>query len=425
MRRRPVKILLAPNALKGSLTAGEAAAAMAEGVRQACREVGTTRKTVRGLQLPVSDGGDGLIEVLQRVLGGETRRVTVHGPLAETGRTVEAPVLWFGQRRLAVIEIATASGLTRIPRPRRDPSRATTLGTGELLAAALDLGARHVAVGLGGSATVDGGIGAAAALGARFLDRHGRPVEPVGGSLGQIRRIDLSGLDPRLRENGRTGGEPLRIEALCDVTNPLLGPEGAARVYGPQKGATPEQVEALEAGLANLVERIREDVDEELGEALPTLPGAGAAGGLGVGLRAFLGSELVPGAERVLDWIGFDEHLRDADLVLTAEGRLDEPTVRYGKAPAVVARRAREAGVPCFVFAGRSSLPDSTEPFTRIYRLTAPEHSGRDGDSAARGRVSAREREPDLERAHMERAGELLTAATARAVGNFLEDPTR
>jgi glycerate kinase len=414
MRRTPVKILLAPNALKGSLTAAEAAGAMAEGLRQACREVGAARETVHGLQLPVSDGGDGLIEVLHRALGGETRRVAVHGPLAETGRTVEAPVLWLGQRRLAEIEMATASGLTRIPRPRRDPSRASTLGTGELISAALDLGARHVAVGLGGSATVDGGIGASAALGVRFLDRRGRPLAPVGASLGRIARIDLSGLDPRLKNEGLHGGEPLRIEALCDVINPLLGPEGAARVYGPQKGATPEQVEELEAGLANLVERIRKDVDRELGRALPTLPGAGAAGGLGVGLAAFLGAELVPGAERVLEWIGFDEHLNDADLVLTAEGRLDEPTVRYGKAPAVVARRAREAGVPCFVFAGDSTLPPPTDPFSRIVLLATESLERRTPSERARA----------LERS-MERARELLTAATARAVGSFLEDTTR
>jgi len=404
-----VKILLAPNALKGSLTASKAAAAMAEGVRQARREAGLDRDAVHVLELPVSDGGDGLVEVLHAALGGEIRRVTVHGPLTGPGEAerIESSLLRVPERGLAVIEMAAAGGLALVPERRRDPTRTTTRGTGELIAAALDQSARHVAVGLGGSATVDGGIGAAAALGARFLDREGRPLEPVGASLEKIRRIDLSGLDSRLRHGrpvsaGGCEGEPPHIEALCDATNPLLGPEGAARVYGPQKGATPEQVEALEAGLVNLVERIREDVGEELGRTVPTLPGAGAAGGLGAGLAAFLGAELVPGAERVLEWIGFDRHLEDADLVLTAEGRLDEPTLRYGKAPAVVARRAREAGVPCFVFAGDSTLPDPPGPFSRFFRL-APERLAGVDPEAARRRA-------------MERAGERLTAATARAV---------
>lgn len=391
-----MKILLAPNALKGSLTAVEAAAAMAEGVRQARREAGLDRGTVQILELPVSDGGDGLVEVLHRALDGEIHRVAVHGPLFEPRqpRRVTAPVLHVPERRLAVIETAVASGLALVTEEDRDPTRTTSRGTGELISAACDLGAHHLAVGLGGSATVDGGIGVAAALGARFLDRDGRALEPVGASLRDIHRIDLSELDPRLRS--------LRIEALCDVTNPLLGPAGAAPVYGPQKGATPGQVEALEAGLATLVERIREDVDDELGRRVATLPGAGAAGGLGAGLAAFLGAELVPGAERVLEWIGFEEHLQEADLVLTAEGRLDETTLRHGKAPAVVARRAREAGVPCFVFAGVSTLPDPTEPFARIFPLAPEPVPGQDPEAARR-------------RA-MERAGELLAAATAQAL---------
>ena len=399
-----MKILLNPNALKGSLTALEAAAAMAEGVRRARREAGLDRGTVQFLELPVSDGGDGLVEVLHVALGGEIRQVAVHGPLVDRrGERIGSSLLWLQKRRLAVIEMAAAGGLALVAEADRDPSRTTTRGTGELISAALDLGARHLAVGLGGSATVDGGLGATAALGVRFLDRDGRPLEPVGASLGDIRRIDLSDLDPRLRSRASDeNDERVRIEALCDVTNPLLGPDGAARVYGPQKGATPRQVEALEAGLANLVERIREDVDDELGRELPTRPGAGAAGGLGAGLAACLGAELVPGAERVLEWIGFDRHLEGADLVLTAEGRLDETTLRHGKAPAVVARRARAAGVPCFVIAGESTLPEPTEPFSRIFRL-APNRLGGEDPESARRRA-------------MERAGELLRAATAQAL---------
>ena len=324
-----MKVVLAPNALKGCLTAARAADAMARGVVRAC-------PTAEIALAPVADGGDGLAEVLADALRGETRTATVTGP---RGDPTQASFRHVPTRQLAVIEMAAASGLALLPRDRLDPTLTTTLGVGELIAAALDLGASHLIVGIGGSATNEGGVGMATALGARFLDADGAPVKPVGGALAAIRRIDPSGLDPRLAG--------VRVEAICDVDNPLLGERGAAWVYGPQKGATPAQVRELDDGLANLAAVIERD----LGLDVRGLPGAGAAGGLGAGLRAFLGAELRRGVDVVLDLVGLNDHLCGADLVLTAEGRIDAQTA-FGKAPAGVAERARARGVPCIAIAG-------------------------------------------------------------------------
>lgn len=324
-----MKIVLAPNALKGCLTATEAAEAMARGVARAC-------PAAEIACVPVADGGDGLADVLVNALSGETLTVTVTGP---RGDPVSASFCHVPARRLAAIEMATASGLALLARDRLNPLLTTTRGTGELIAAALDLGVSHLIVGIGGSATNDGGIGMATALGVRFLDGSGSPVEPVGGALATIQRIDPGGLDPRLAG--------VRIEAICDVDNPLLGERGAAFVYGPQKGATPAQVRELDAGLAHLAAVIERDLGLDVRE----LPGAGAAGGLGAGLKAFLNAELRRGVDLVLDLVGLEEHLRGADLVLTAEGQIDSQTA-FGKAPAGVAERARRFGVPCLAIAG-------------------------------------------------------------------------
>jgi len=324
-----LKIVIAPNALKGSLSARDAAAAMAAGARRA--DPGAEL-----VQVPVADGGDGLLEVLAETLPAERVSRTVTGPL---GEPVTAAFLYCPSRRLAVIEMAGAAGLARLPRDRLDPLHASTRGVGELIRAALDRGAQHILIGVGGSATHDGGTGLACALGARFLDAAGNDLRGNGESLLQISRIDLSGLDTRL---ARTV-----IEVICDVDNPLLGERGAARVFAPQKGATPEQVESLEAGLAQLARIIAQD----LGRDVRDLPGAGAAGGLGAGLSAFLQAELQPGAERVLALVGLKTALAGAGLVLTAEGRLDEQT-RHGKAPAAVAAQARDLGIPCVAIAG-------------------------------------------------------------------------
>jgi glycerate kinase len=324
-----MRIVVAPNAFKGSMSAARAALAMEQGIRQAF-------PAAEVLRVPVADGGDGLAEVLREALGGEARVATVSGPL---GAPVQATFCHVPGLGLAVVEMAAASGLALLAPQDRDPTRTSSYGTGELIRAALDLGARHLVVGIGGSATNDGGVGMAAALGVRFLNAFGEEVAPVGGALGRICRIDPGGLDPRLAA--------VRCEVICDVDNPLLGPLGAARVYGPQKGASPAQVEALEAGLARLADVIERD----LGLDVRGLPGAGAAGGLGAGLHAFLGARLRPGADLVLDLVGLDAGLAGAELVITGEGRIDAQTA-FGKAPAAVARRARSLGIPCLAIAG-------------------------------------------------------------------------
>lgn len=324
-----MKIVLAPNAFKGSLTAREAAQAMAEGVRRALPDA-----TV--VQVPVADGGDGLVDVALDALGGTACRRRVTGPL---GEPVEACFCYVPQMRFAAIEMALASGLALLPDDRRDPMVTTSRGTGELIGAALDLGVERIAVGLGGSATNDGGIGMATALGVRFLDDGGRDVAPVGGSLPQIRHIDTA-----QRVAGLAG---VRFEAVCDVDNPLCGERGAARVYGPQKGATAQQIEVLDAGLANLAVVIKQD----LGVDVIDLPGAGAAGGLGAAMVAFLGADLRRGVDEILDLVRLREHLDGAALVVTGEGQINSQTA-FGKAPAGVGATAKSRGVPCLAIAG-------------------------------------------------------------------------
>jgi glycerate 2-kinase len=324
-----MKIVVAPNAFKGCLTANEAARAMAAGIQRAFPDAEI-------VQVPVADGGDGLVDVAVEALGGEPRRMTVTGPLFQP---VDSTFCYVDSDRFAAVEMALASGLALMPPDQRDPTRTTTLGTGELIAAALDLNVSRIGVGIGGSATTDGGIGMASALGVRFLDGQGSEVRPTGGELGRIRKIDLSNLDPRVRD--------VRIEAVCDVDNPLCGPHGAAAVYGPQKGATPEQVRLLDEGLANLADVIEKD----LGVKVRDLPGAGAAGGLGAGLHAFLGADLKRGVDLVLDLVGLDAKLAGASLVLTGEGQIDFQTA-FGKAPAGVGAAAMRRGIPCVAIAG-------------------------------------------------------------------------
>ncbi len=323
------KIVLAPNAFKGCLTGAEAAAAMADGVLRVFPDCEIVKA-------PVADGGDGLVDVAAEALGGEIRTVTVTGPL---GQPLQAAFCYVPDMAFAAVEMALASGLALLEDGQRNPDRTTTRGTGELIAAALDLGVRRIGVGIGGSATNDGGIGMATALGVRFLDARGVPVEPVGAALARIRHIDMTGLDPRVRD--------VQIEAVCDVDNPLCGPTGAAHIFGPQKGATPAQVQALDAGLENLAGVIAAD----LGQEVRDLPGAGAAGGLGAGLKAFCGAELRRGVDLVLDLVGLEEKLAGADLVITGEGQIDFQTV-FGKAPAGVGAAARARGIPCIAIAG-------------------------------------------------------------------------
>ncbi len=325
-----MRVVVAPDSLKDALPAAAAAEAIAAGVRRALPAA-----EVRCL--PIADGGEGTLAALTAATGGRVCEAVVADPL---GRPCAACWGLSGNGRIAVIEMACASGLERLAPAERDPTRTSTHGTGELIRAALDAGARHLVIGIGGSATVDGGMGMAAALGVRFLDAGGRCLmQPHGGCLADVARIDVSGLDARVAG--------ARLEVACDVTNPLTGPEGAARVYAPQKGATPEQVELLEVGLAHLAGLFRRD----LGCDVNARPGAGAAGGLGAGLAAFLGATLRRGAEIVLDAVGVDAALDGAALAFTAEGRADAQS-GYGKATAALAARAARHGVPCILLAG-------------------------------------------------------------------------
>lgn len=324
-----MRIVVAPNAFKGSIDAIEAAEAMKKGILAVLPRCQVTC-------VPVADGGDGLTEVLLAALGGTRVEAMVSGPRMEP---LSAPFCMVPSRALAVVEMAKASGLSLLPKARHDPTRTTTYGTGELIRAAMDSGATRIIVGIGGSATCDGGIGMAAALGYRFLDETGSAVEPVGGCLGSIASIDRQHIDPRLAS--------LSVSVACDVTNPLTGPNGASEVYSPQKGATPEQVTLLDAGLSNLARVIHKD----LGVAIADMPGAGAAGGLGGGLHAFVRAELKPGIDLVIDVVGLKDRMAGADLVLTAEGRIDDQT-RFNKAPAGVARTAKAAGIPCIAICG-------------------------------------------------------------------------
>ena len=324
-----MKIVVAPNALKGSLSATAAAQAMTAGARLAA-------PATEVVQIPVADGGDGLLEVLGAGRDLQHIPCSVTGPL---GKPVATNLLYSTDSHLAIVEMATAAGLALLSASELDPMQATTFGVGELLLQALDLGAQHIILGIGGSATSDGGTGLARALGARFLDADGNELPGNAAALPGIKRIDLEALDPRLAQT--------RIDVICDVDNPLLGVQGAARMFAPQKGASPEQVVAIESGLENLAVCI----EQQLGQDICKLRGGGAAGGLGAGLVAFLQAQLRPGAALILELSGFEAALDGASLVLTAEGRLDRQTA-HGKAPAEVARLASRHGIPCIAIAG-------------------------------------------------------------------------
>jgi len=325
-----MRIIVAPDSYKGSLSALETARAMAEGLSRVFPEAEI-------ITLPLADGGEGTVEALVGATGGETCRTLVRGPL---GDPVEAAWGLLGDGRTAVIEMAQASGLPLLEPERRDARRASSYGTGQLLKAALEAGLRRVILGLGGSATNDGGAGCAAALGVRFLDAAGRDLPPGGAALAGLETIDLSGLDPRL--------SGLELLAACDVDNPLCGPRGASAVFGPQKGAAPAQVEELDQALRHYGQVAARATGRR---SVPETPGAGAAGGLGAGLLFFTPARLRPGIEIVLEALDFDRQVQSADLVFTGEGRTDFQTA-YGKAPVGVARAAQKYQVPVVCLAG-------------------------------------------------------------------------
>ncbi len=334
-----MRIVIAPQALKGSLDAPEVGEAIARGVRRVLPDAEVT-------VIPVADGGEGTARALVAATDGEMRSVVVTGPLGESA-VAEYGILGGGegQPRTAIIEMASASGLPLVAEAERDPRVATTYGTGELMRAALDAGCEQLLIGIGGSATNDGGAGMAQALGARLLDAEGYELARGGLALSRLDRIDVSALDVRLRT--------ATVRVACDVTNPLIGPNGATAVYGPQKGATPEMMPLLDAALARFAAVVKRD----LGAEVANVPGAGAAGGLGAGLLAFAGAELVPGAQVVLEALHFAARIAGADLVITAEGQLDAQTA-YGKSVAAVARAAHAAGARVIALAGRVALAD-------------------------------------------------------------------
>ena len=333
-----MKIVIAPQSFKGSVSALEAAQAIARGVRRAEPEAATAL-------VPVADGGDGTLNVLVDSTGGQLFRSIVTGPL---GHAVEAPWGVMGDGQTAVVEMARASGLALVPPRRRNPRTTTTRGTGEIIREALERGFTRIIVGLGGSATNDAGTGMADALGVKFLDAQGKALPRGGAALSRLARIDVAALNPKLKD--------VTIIGATDVTNPLCGPAGASAVYGPQKGASPEMVAELDAALANFGRVAQRDLGMDfLNEEHP---GAGAAGGLGAGLMAFTGARLQSGIDMVCEVLDFEQQIRGADLVITGEGRADVSSI-YDKSPVGVARKAGAYQVPTVILAG--SLGDGYE----------------------------------------------------------------
>ncbi|GAB3193766.1 glycerate kinase [Geodermatophilus arenarius] len=372
-----VRIVVAPDSFKGTLTAAEAADAVARGLAR-------VHPDAEVLARPVADGGEGTVAAAVRA-GYRPVTTTVGGP---DGRPVRATFAVDGTT--AVVELAAAAGLGLLAEPA--PTTATTRGVGELLLAALDAGARRVVLGLGGSATTDAGAGLLQALGVRLLDADGRDVPPGGAGLAHLARIDAGARDPRLHG--------LEVRVATDVDNPLTGPSGAAAVYGPQKGATPEQVAQLDAALARFAAVVRRD----LGIDLEGRPAMGAAGGTAAGVAAVLTCSVGSGAELVADLVGLDDALAGADLAVTGEGSLDAQSLR-GKAPAVVAARARRAGVPCVGLAGRVAL--------------GPDELAAAGFAAAHALTEA---EPDVARCLAEPAA-VLEELAARVLGQAPSSP--
>ncbi|NMY89921.1 glycerate kinase [Pseudomonas oryzihabitans] len=324
-----MKIVIAPDSFKESLSAAGVASALARGLRQAL-------PTAEILECPLGDGGEGTLDAVLAATGGEVREVRVTGPL---GEPVTARWGWLAEQRTAFVEMASASGLELVPKARRDVRVATSHGTGELLRAALDAGAERLVLAIGGSATNDSGAGVLQALGVRLLDGQGQALAPGGAALASLASLDLTDLHPRLAA--------VEVVIAADVDNPLCGPQGASQIFGPQKGASPEQVRELDAALAHFATVTAATLGRDVSEQ----PGAGAAGGVGFAALAFLQATFRPGIEVVAELVGLEEALQDADLAVTGEGRLDGQTLR-GKTPAGVLRLAQRHGVPVVAVAG-------------------------------------------------------------------------
>ena len=333
-----MKLIFAPDSMKGSLSAMESCDILERVTARIFPEAET-------ISVPVADGGEGTVDALLRAMGGERRKVSVTGPMFER-EEAEWGLLSDGT---AVMEMAQASGLPYVPMDQKDPRKATSLGTGEMIAAALKEGVRKILIGIGGSATNDGGIAMLAALGAVFTDAEGKPVPPTGAGMAQVAQADFSGLMPELQETV--------ITVICDVTNPLLGENGATWIYGPQKGAVPEIRDELEAGMSHFA-RI---IEKTLGRDISSFPGAGAAGGLGAALGGVLGATLKTGIDAVLDAVDFEKKLEGVSLAITGEGRMDGQSVRFGKVPVGVAKRCAAKGIPTAAIVG--GIGDGAEGF--------------------------------------------------------------
>ena len=383
-----MRVLVAPDKFKGSLTATEVAASIADGLRRAAPDVEV-------LQNPVADGGDGTLQAALDA-GYERVPVRVSGPLGDPVDTAYAV-----RDGTAVVEMADACGLVRMPPGHFAPLEASSAGLGEVVRAALDAGCDCVVVGVGGSASTDGGAGMLAALGARFLSPDGTELAPGGGSLGRLDRVDLGRLHPGL--------ERTQVVLATDVDNPLLGPRGAAAVYGPQKGAGPKDIAILDAGLARLSQAVGTATGAgSRGHPAATAPGAGAAGGVGFAALAVLGASARPGIELLLELTGFHDKLPGTALVITGEGSLDRQTLA-GKAPAGVAAAARSHGVPVVAVAGRCLLGGAEL-----------------ADAGIRAAYALTDLEPDLTRC-MTEARPLLTQLAGRIAGDWLlgrDEPT-
>jgi len=323
-------IIIAPNAFKGSLTSGQAAECIAAGLKKS--KLSCTLKLI-----PIADGGDGTAHLISKKLSAKTLHVIVHDPL---GKKITASYGWDKKTETAIIEMADASGIRLLKKEALNPLKSNTRGTGELIKSALNKGAKKIIIGLGGSATVDGATGLLNELGVRFLDKSGRKLTELPKGLLALNRIDVSGMDNRLKD--------CEIILLCDVTNKLLGKNGAATVFGPQKGADKKEVALLEKCLYQFNKIVKKDLKVDM----DSFKHGGTAGGVAAGLAAFTNAKLVSGISYYLDIVGFDDEIKNSDLVITAEGRLDEQTLE-GKGPYGVAIKAMQHKIPVIVLAGQ------------------------------------------------------------------------
>ncbi|WP_347298086.1 glycerate kinase [Dolosigranulum savutiense] len=324
-----MKIVIAPDSFKESMTALEAANAIERGFRKVFAQADYEK-------IPMADGGEGTVESVIDATDGKLRQIQVHGPL---GEEIYASYGISGDGKLAIIEMAASSGLQLTVEKNRNPMKTSTIGFGELINDALDQGVDELLLGIGGSATNDAGAGMISSLGGKLLNKNGKEIHPTGEGLAQLSKIDLSGLHPRLKD--------VDIRVACDVDNPLCGPQGASYIYGQQKGGTPEQIEQLDQNLARFAQVLK----NQFGRDVMNIPGAGAAGGLGASLVGLLGASLERGGDLIVDILNLKEKIQEADLVITGEGGINHQTV-YGKTPIAVSMVAQQYNVPTIAIAG-------------------------------------------------------------------------